>query len=166
MKGDTVGGVVECVIRDVPPSLGDPVFDKLKATLAHAMMSLPAAVGFEVGEGFGSLGMKGSEHNDVFVANRKKNRLRSPASISTSTNHSGGIQGGISNGMPIVFRVCFKPVSTLFQEQETVTQEGKKTKLTLSGRHDPCVVPRAVVIVEAMAAIVLADHWMRQRAVR
>lgn len=157
-KGDTIGGVVECVVKNVPVGLGDPVFDKLKATLAHAMMSLPATMGFEVGSGFGSLGMLGSQHNDVFLMKGKK--------IVTKTNNSGGIQGGISNGMPIVFRTVFKPVATIFQPQQTVTKEGKKTTLTMYGRHDPCVVPRAVVIVEAMAAIVLADALMRQKAAK
>lgn len=179
-KGDTVGGVIECVVRGIPAGLGDPVFDKLKATLAHAMMSLPATMGVEFGSGFGSLNMVGSEHNDSFVkgdantrihANDANRAARSESTnghanlrIGTKTNHSGGIQGGISNGMPIIFRVCFKPVSTLFQEQETVDNKGNPVKMTLYGRHDPCVLPRAVVIVEAMAAIVLADHGMRQRA--
>lgn len=154
-EGDTIGGVVECVIRHIPPGLGDPVFDKLKATLAYAMMSLPAAVAFEIGSGCTSLGMKGSEHNDAFRI--KKN------TVVTTSNHSGGIQGGISNGMPIIFRTVFKPVSTIFKAQKTVTRSLKNTTLTMHGRHDPCVVPRAVVIVEAMAGIVLADHYLRQK---
>jgi chorismate synthase len=160
-NGDTVGGVVECVVKNVPAGLGDPVFGKLKATLAQAMMSLPAAVGFEIGEGdmsgFDSVYQMGSEHNDAFLVKNKK--------VVTKTNHSGGIQGGISNGMPIVFRVCFKPVATVFRDQQTLTKDLKKHTLKMYGRHDPCVVPRAVVIVEAMAAIVLVDALLRQRAV-
>ncbi|MGE3278911.1 MAG: chorismate synthase [Candidatus Altimarinota bacterium] len=181
-KGDTVGGVVECVVKNVPVGLGEPVFDKLKATLAHAMMSLPATMGVEFGSGFSSLGMFGSEHNDAFeIQNEKRktknvkrnskfeiqnSKLGESMKIKTTTNHSGGIQGGISNGMPIVFRVCFKPVATVFQDQQTLTKQGKKHTLKMYGRHDPCVVPRAVVIVEAMAAVVLADAVLRQRAVR
>ncbi|MDP3975535.1 MAG: chorismate synthase [bacterium] len=157
-QGDTVGGIVECVCRKVPVGLGDPIFDKIKATLAHAMMSLPATMGVEFGSGFGCLGMKGSEHNDVFVAQGKR--------IVTKTNNSGGQQGGITNGMPLVFRTVFKPVATIFQEQDTVDSKGKNVKLLMPGRHDPCVVPRAVVIVEAMAAIVLVDHLLRQRTVK
>ena len=157
-KGDTLGGVVECVARNVPVGLGDPVFDKLKATLAHGMMSLPATMGVEFGSGFGCVEMLGSEHNDVFLKEGRK--------IVTKTNHSGGIQGGISNGMPIVFRTVFKPVSTVFKPQQTVTTDGKKHTLEMYGRHDPCVVPRAVVMVEAMTALVLVDHWLRQRALR
>lgn len=157
-KGDTVGGVVECVVKNIPAGLGDPVFDKLKATLSHAMMSLPATMGFEIGSGFGSLGMRGSQHNDIFLAKGK--------GVVTKTNHSGGIQGGISNGMPIIFRTAFKPVSTIFQKQQTITKDLKKAELQMIGRHDPCVVPRAVVIVEAMAAIVMADHYLRQKAVK
>jgi chorismate synthase len=167
-KGDTIGGVVECVVKNVPAGLGDPVFGKLNAMLAQAMMSLPAVLGFEVGSGFGSLEMVGSEHNDAFVIQDRKARndrkeRKDGEVFRTKTNNSGGIQGGISNGMPIVFRVCFKPVSTLFQDQQTVTKDLKKHTLKMYGRHDPCVVPRAVVIVEAMAAIVLADALLRQR---
>ena len=162
-QGDTMGGVVECVVKHVPVGLGDPVFDKLKATLAHAMMSLPATMGVEFGSGFGSLGMLGSEHNDVFFTEKPKNRKIKDQKILTKTNYSGGIQGGISNGMPIVFRIVFKPVSTIFKEQETVDKKGKKVKLLMPGRHDPCVVPRAVVMVEAMAALVLVDAWLRQK---
>ncbi len=177
-KGDTVGGVVECVIKNVPAGLGDPVFDKLKATLSHAMMSLPATMGFEMGSGFSSLGMRGSEHNDVFTIQSESSKSKTSNSkqipmtknqssklkIITKTNNSGGIQGGVSNGMPIVFRTVFKPVATIFQKQQTITRDLKKTELQMIGRHDPCVVPRAVVIVEAMAAVVLADHWLRQQA--
>jgi chorismate synthase len=177
-KGDTVGGVVECVIKNVPAGLGDPVFDKLKATLSHAMMSLPATMGFEMGSGFSSLGMRGSEHNDEFTIQSESSKSKTSNSkqipmtknqssklkIITKTNNSGGIQGGVSNGMPIVFRTVFKPVATIFQKQQTITRDLKKTELQMIGRHDPCVVPRAVVIVEAMAAVVLADHWLRQQA--
>lgn len=164
-KGDTVGGVIECVARGIPAGLGDPVFDKLKATLAHAMMSLPAAVGFEVGAGLSSLRMLGSQHNDPFVRRSESTNGHANLRIMTKMNNSGGIQGGISNGMPIIFRVCFKPVSTLFQEQEAVDNKGNPVKMTLYGRHDPCVLPRAVVIVEAMAAIVMVDHGMRQKSI-
>lgn len=171
-KGDTIGGVVECVVKNVPAGLGDPVFGKLKATLAQAMMSLPATMGFEIGSGFGSLDMLGSEHNDQFVLEEKNSKSEARNSkqiqndgkvIRTLTNNSGGIQGGISNGMPIVFRVCFKPVATVFQDQQTVTKDLKKHTLKMYGRHDPCVVPRAVVIVEAMAAIVLVDALLKQK---
>jgi len=157
-EGDTIGGVVECVVKNVPVGLGEPIFDKLKATLAHGMMSLPATMGVEFGSGFESLEMLGSEHNDVFEKKAGK--------VVTKTNHSGGIQGGISNGMPIVFRTVFKPVSTIFKEQDTVTNKGKKAKLLMPGRHDPCVVPRAVVMVEAMTALVLVDALLRNRSVK
>jgi chorismate synthase len=155
--GDTVGGVVRCVARGVPAGLGAPVFDKLEADLAKAMMSLPAAKGFESGTGFASVSMRGSTHNDVFEPGD------SPGSVRTRTNHSGGIQGGISNGMPIVCSVAFKPVSTIFIEQSTVDSAGQQTLLKPRGRHDPCVVPRAVPMVEAMAALVLCDHLLRHR---
>jgi chorismate synthase len=176
--GDTIGGVVECVVKNVPVGLGDPVFAKLKATLAQAMMSLPATMGVEFGSGFGSLGMLGSEHNDLFevmtndqasmINKRSKGQVPSSklGDIITTTNNSGGIQGGISNGMPILFRVVFKPVSTIFKEQNTVTNKGKKAKILMPGRHDPCVVPRAVVMVEAMTALVMADAMMRDRVSR
>ncbi len=150
--GDTVGGTVSCVVKKVPVGLGEPVFGKLKASLAQAMMSLPATMGVEFGTGFGSLLYRGSEHNDVFEMKGKK--------VVTTTNNSGGIQGGISNGMPIVFRTVFKPVSTIFKEQDTVTNKGKKAKILMPGRHDPCVVPRAVVMVEAMTALVLVDYYL------
>jgi chorismate synthase len=156
--GDTVGGVIRCVVRNVPAGWGEPVFDKLTAELAKAMMSLPASRGFEVGEGFGATTMRGSEHNDAFYRD-DDGRIR------TRTNHSGGIQGGISNGEPIRFAVAFKPVATIFKEQETVTRDGESTRFTPSkGRHDPCVLPRAVPMVEAMAALVLCDHMLRHRA--
>ncbi len=157
-RGDSVGGVVACVVRRCPVGLGDPVFDKLEATLAHAMMSIPACKGFEVGSGFASAGMYGSEHNDSFYMEN--------GSVRTRTNHSGGIQGGISNGEDILMRLAFKPTATLMIEQATVTDRGENTTLRGKGRHDPCVLPRAVPIVEAMAWITLADHLLRQAAVR
>ncbi len=152
---DSVGGIVECVCRSVPPGLGDPVFDKLEADLAGAMLSIPATRGFELGSGFAGARLAGSEHNDAF-------RMRDGA-VRTSTNHSGGIQGGISNGMPILFRVAFKPTSTIGKPQPTVDRAGNEVVLEASGRHDPCVLPRAVPIVEAMACLVLADHALRLR---
>jgi chorismate synthase len=156
--GDSLGGVVAAVARGVPVGLGDPVFDKLEADLAKAMMSIPAAKGFESGSGFaGATGMTGASHNDLFYAD-ERGRIR------TRTNRSGGIQGGISNGEPISLRVAFKPTATILREQETVTEEGAATVLKPKGRHDPCVLPRAVPIVEAMMCLVLADHWLRQRA--
>ena len=148
--GDTVGGVIRGVVRGAPAGLGEPVFDKLEADLAKAMLSLPAAKGFESGSGYAGTYSRGSRHNDALL----------PGFV-TRTNHSGGIQGGISNGMPITFSVAFKPVATIFQEQDTVDVHGKAVTLSPRGRHDPCVLPRAVVIVEAMAALVLADHWLR-----
>ncbi len=155
---DSVGGVVRCVVRNVPSGLGEPVFDKLTADLAKAMMSLPATRGFEIGEGFAATRMRGSQHNDAFY--REGERVR------TRTNHSGGVQGGISNGEPIRFAVAFKPVATIFLPQETVTRAGESVTFQAKGRHDPCVLPRAVPMVEAMAALVLADHMLRQRAAR
>ena len=155
-KGDSVGGVIECRVRGVPAGLGEPVFDRLEADLAKAMLSLPATKGFEVGSGFAGTLLKGSQHNDVFVNQRGR--------IGTLTNRSGGVQGGISNGEEIVFRVAFKPTATILQAQRTVDLRGASTELQARGRHDPCVVPRAVVIVEAMAALVLVDHWMRHAA--
>jgi chorismate synthase len=154
--GDSVGGVIECRIRNVPAGLGEPVFDRLEADLAKAMLSLPATKGFEIGSGFDGSLLKGSEHNDLFE--NREGRVR------TVTNRSGGVQGGISNGEEIVFRVAFKPTATILQPQQTVDLEGQATELMGKGRHDPCVVPRAVVIVEAMAALVLLDHAMRQTA--
>lgn len=156
--GDTVGGAVTCVIRNCPAGLGEPVFDKLQADLAKAMLSINACKGFEYGSGFGSIEMRGSEHNDEFYNDFGK--------IKTRTNHSGGIQGGISNGMDIWFRVAFKPVATIVAEQSSVDESGSEVIVTGKGRHDPCVVPRAVPIVEAMAALVLADHLLRQRMVK
>ncbi len=154
-RGDTVGGVVTCVIQGCPAGLGEPVYDKLEAELAKAMMSINAAKGFSIGSGFRSASMYGSSHNDIF---EYRNHI-----MTTKTNNSGGVQGGISNGMPVVFEVPFKPVSTLMQDQETVNREGETVTVEGKGRHDPCVVPRAVPVVEAMTAIVIADHLLRQR---
>ena len=148
-QGDTVGGTVTCVIQNVPVGLGEPVFDKLHAELGKAMLSINAVKGFEYGSGFCGAKMKGSEHNDLYNADG-----------TTKTNLSGGIQGGISNGMDIYFRVAFKPVATIMQMQETIDNQGNIVEMTGKGRHDPCVVPRAVPIVEAMAAIVLADFYL------
>ncbi len=155
-EGDSCGGVIECVVRNVPGGLGMPVFDKLEADLAKALMSLPASKGFEVGSGFAGTFLKGSEHNDAFISS-EKNRLR------TSSNNSGGIQGGISNGEPILLRIAFKPTATIRKEQQTIDSQGNKTILSAKGRHDPCVLPRAVPMVEAMVSIVLADHLLRQK---
>ncbi len=157
-RGDSLGGVVECVARNVPPGLGEPVFDKLEAELAGALMSLPASKGFEIGSGFGGTRMTGIEHNDPFV-------LGEDGKPHTESNRSGGIQGGITNGEPVVLRVAFKPTATISQAQQTVTRDGEATTLEAQGRHDPCVLPRAVPIVEAMVCLVLADHWLRQRTV-
>jgi chorismate synthase len=154
--GDSVGGLIDCRIRNVPPGLGEPVFDRLEADLAKAMLSLPATKGFEIGSGFAGTLLRGSEHNDLFE--NREGRVR------TKTNRSGGVQGGISNGEEIYFRVAFKPTATIFHPQATVDVHGQETVLAARGRHDPCVLPRAVPIVEAMAALVLVDHWMRQHA--
>lgn len=156
--GDTLGGVISCVIKGTPAGLGEPVFDKLHADLGKAMLSINAVKGFEYGSGFEGTKMKGSEHNDVFVSNDGK--------IITRTNHSGGIQGGISNGEDIYFRVAFKPVATIMQKQNTVNSTGEAVEMMGKGRHDPCVLPRAVPIVEAMAAMVLVDHLLRSKSVR
>lgn len=158
-QGDSLGGVVSCVVRGVPAGWGEPVFDKLEADLGKAVLSIPACKGFEVGSGFGGTQMRGSEHNDSFRSNDGK-------TVFTPTNHSGGIQGGISNGMPITFRAAFKPTATVMNEQETVTDTFENTTIKGRGRHDPCVLPRAVPIVEAMAALVLADHALRNAASR
>lgn len=155
--GDSLGGIVECVVHGIPAGLGEPVFDKLEADLAKAMLSLPASKGFEIGSGFAATTMRGSEHNDAFTIREGE--------IGTETNRSGGVQGGISNGELIVLRVAFKPPSTIARAQQTVTTSGEQTTLTARGRHDPCVLPRAVPIVEAMAALVLCDHALRQRAI-
>ncbi|MBS1618882.1 MAG: chorismate synthase [Bacteroidetes bacterium] len=154
--GDTLGGIVSCVIRHCPAGLGDPVFDKLHADLGKAMLSINAVKGFEYGSGFAGARTKGSEHNDIFTSGPT-------GQVTTKTNHSGGIQGGISNGMDIYFNVAFKPVATIMRAQQTVTDTGAEVTLHAKGRHDPCVVPRAVPIVEAMAALVLADHLLRTR---
>lgn len=154
-EGDTVGGVVSCVVQNVPVGLGEPVFDKLHAQLGKAMLSINAVKGFEYGSGFKGVRMKGSQHNDAFNPDG-----------STKTNHSGGVQGGISNGMDIYFRVAFKPVATLIQSYETIDKEGNSVQAQGKGRHDPCVVPRAVPIVEAMAALVLADFSLLNRTVK
>lgn len=155
-QGDTVGGIVEGVARGVPPGWGEPVFDRLEADLAKAMLSLPAAKGFDIGSGFNCVTMTGREHNDPFRARRGK--------VYTTTNNSGGIQGGISNGETIYFRVAFKPVATVMHEQKTVDVHYHNTTLRGRGRHDPCVLPRAVPIVEAMTALVLVDHALRHKA--
>jgi chorismate synthase len=154
-EGDSLGGIVLCVARGVPAGWGAPVFDKLEADLARGMLSIPAAKGFDIGSGFAGTSMKGSEHNDAF-------RLRE-GRVRTETNRSGGVQAGISNGEPIVFKVAFKPTATIRKPQRTVTRDGKETTIEVRGRHDPCVLPRAVPIVEAMAALTLADHYLRHR---
>ena len=157
-QGDTVGGVVTCVAKGVPAGLGEPLYDKLSASLAGAMLSINAVKGFEYGNGFAAAAGRGSEQNDIFFNNGGK--------IATRSNNSGGIQGGISNGNDIYFRVAFKPVATVLKEQPTVTKEGEETLLLARGRHDPCVVPRAVPVVEAMTALVLLDHYMLDKAKR
>jgi len=157
-SGDSLGGVIECVIRNVPVGLGSPVFDKLDARLAQAMLSIPATKGFEIGSGFACAEMKGSEHNDQMMISKGK--------IKTLTNNAGGIVGGISNGMDIIFRVAFKPTASIYKKQSTITTLCKNTSLILEGRHDPCVLPRAVLIVEAMAALVLADELLIQKTVK
>lgn len=155
-NGDTVGGRISTIIRGVPAGLGEPVFDRLHAELGKAMLSINAVHGFEYGSGFDGSRLKGSEHNDIFTQENGK--------IVTRTNFSGGIQGGISNGMDITFRVAFKPVATIMRDQSTLNQEGEETTISGKGRHDPCVVPRAVIIVEAMAALVIADQLLKQKA--
>lgn len=156
--GDTIGGVVNAVVQGCPPGLGAPAFDKLHADLAKAMLSINACKGFEYGSGFDGVTMRGSAHNDLFYEEDGK--------IKTQTNYSGGIQGGISNGMDIYFRTAFKPVATIVSAQESVNEAGEKVEVVGKGRHDPCVVPRAVPIVEAMTALVLADHLLRGRMVK
>ncbi len=157
-RGDSLGGVVECVARGVPPGLGMPVFDKLEADLSRALMSLPASKGFEIGSGFAGTRMTGIEHNDPFVPG-------DDGTPHTESNRSGGVQGGISNGEPVLVRVGFKPTATIATPQQTVDRQGKAVTLEAQGRHDPCVLPRAVPIVEAMVCLVLADHWLRQRSI-
>ena len=152
--GDTIGGIITCVVKGCPVGLGEPEFGKLHAELGAAMLSINAVKGFEYGDGFEGVDKRGSEVNDRFVNDN---------GISTTTNHSGGIQGGISNGQDIYFRVAFKPVATLLKEQQTVDLEGNPTTFTARGRHDPCVLPRAVPVVEAMAAMTILDHLMLQK---
>jgi len=175
--GDTIGGVVSAVVQGCPAGLGEPVFDKLHADLGKAMLSINAAKGFEYGSGFAGVKMLGSQHNDRFLpadstpppsqgpeTNLQTSNFKPQTSnfkLQTSSNHSGGIQGGISNGMDIYFRVAFKPVATIMRDQDSVNAAGEAAVVKGKGRHDPCVVPRAVPIVEAMAALVLADHWLR-----
>jgi chorismate synthase len=156
--GDSLGGIVTCVARNVPPGWGEPVFDKLEADLAKATMSLPASKGFEIGSGFGSVLMTGRAHNDPFEPG-PGGRPR------TRTNHSGGVQGGITNGEDVVIRVAFKPTATISSAQDTVDRDGRPVTLEAKGRHDPCVLPRAVPMVEAAVLLVLVDHWLRQLAV-
>ena len=158
-EGDTIGGVIACVVRGCPAGLGEPAFGKLQAELAHAMLSINAAKGFEYGMGFAGVSQRGSEQNDIFVPDTS-------GGIATQTNHSGGIQGGISNGQDIYFRVAFKPVATLLREQSTVTSDGQPAMLKARGRHDACVLPRAVPVVEAMAAIVLLDNYLLNKTIR
>lgn len=154
--GDSIGGTVSCVIRNVPAGIGEPVYEKLEAKLAQGMLAIPATKGFEIGSGFAGTRMQGSQHNDPFIV--KDDRL------GTLTNNSGGIQGGISNGEPIVFKIAFKPPATISIAQETVDYAGKEKQLQAKGRHDPCVVPRAVPIIESMAALIILDMIMRQEA--
>lgn len=154
-NGDTIGGAITCFIHGVPPGLGEPVFDKLHAELGKAMLSINAAKGFEIGSGFSGIEMNGSKHNDLFRADG-----------TTNTNHSGGIQGGISNGMPIYFRTAFKPVATILRDQQSINSDFETATISGKGRHDPCVVPRAVPIVEAMAAMVILDFYLRNLTVK
>lgn len=155
--GESVGGIIECCVKNVPVGLGEPVFSKLNADLAHSIMSINATKGFEIGDGFGVSELTGSQNNDEFT-------LEKDGNIKTKTNHAGGIYGGISSGMPIVFRVAFKPVPTIGKQQNTVNEKGEKVKLAAKGRHDPCVLPRAVPIVEAMTAITLMDHYLMHKS--
>ena len=156
-RGDSLGGVVECIARGVPPGLGEPVFDKLEGDLARGLLSLPAAKGFEIGSGFAGTRLLGSEHNDPFAPG-------APGRPRVLSNRSGGVQGGISNGEPLHMRVAFKPTATIATPQDTVDRSGAPVRLEARGRHDPCVLPRAVPVVEAMVLLVLADHWLCQRA--
>ncbi len=158
--GDTIGGVITCVIKGCPVGLGEPEFDKLHAQLGAAMLSINAVKGFEYGEGFAGVTARGSEQNDIFVPTADSK------GITTKTNHSGGIQGGLSNGQDIYFRVAFKPVATVLREQQTVDTDGRPVTLTARGRHDPCVLPRAVPIVEAMAAMVVLDNYLLNKTVK
>jgi chorismate synthase len=162
--GDTIGGIITGVIQGCPAGLGEPEFGKLHAQLGAAMLSINAVKGFEYGEGFAGVAKRGSEQNDIFLPTEQADG--SIPQLATATNHSGGIQGGISNGQDICFRVAFKPVATLLREQETVDVSGKKTTLKARGRHDPCVLPRAVPVVEAMAAMVILDHFLLQKTTK
>ncbi len=175
-EGDSTGGIVSVIVRNVPPGFGDPIFDRLEAELARAALSIPACKGFESGSGFQGCSMKGSEHNDPFAAstssnteqvesNINRNRFYSLPNIRTISNRSGGIQGGISNGMEITMRLAFKPTATIRKSQKTVDESGREVALESGGRHDPCVVPRAVPVVEAMVNLVLLDTLYRQRAI-
>ncbi len=157
-QGDSIGGIVECIVNNVPVGLGEPVFDKLEADLAKAMLSINASKGFDIGTGFNCVELKGSQHNDLFYPDGD--------GVKTQSNHAGGVLGGISSGMPLQFRVAFKPTATIIQPQYTVNRAGEPVEFTPKGRHDPCVLPRAVPIVEAMAALVLCDHWLRWCAYR
>ena len=159
-EGDTIGGVIACVVRGCPPGIGEPEFGKLHAQLGQAMLSINAVKGFEYGEGFEGVTQRGSEQNDVFIS-----PIDPISPIATASNHSGGIQGGISNGQDIFFRLAFKPVATLLREQQTVDLEGNPTTFTARGRHDPCVLPRAVPVVEAMAAMTILDAWLYNHTV-
>jgi chorismate synthase len=152
-NGDSLGGIISCIVKGCEPGLGDPLFDKLQAKLAHAMLSIHSVKGFEYGSGFSGAAMWGSEHNDPFIIKNKK--------LQTLTNHSGGIQGGISNGMDIFFNVAFKPISSIAQKQKTISREAEPVEFAIKGRHDVCIVPRAVPIVEAMAALVIADAYLK-----
>ena len=156
--GDTIGGIITCVVKGCPAGLGEPEFGKLHAALGAAMLGINAVKGFEYGEGFDGVTARGSEQNDIFVPSDT-----SAQTATTLTNHSGGIQGGISNGQDIYFRVAFKPVATILQNQPTVNKDGEATEFTARGRHDPCVLPRAVPVVEAMAAMVVLDNWLMNR---
>ncbi len=155
-NGDSLGGIVTCVARGVPPGLGEPVFDRMEADLAKGMLSLPAVKGFDIGSGFDAVEMTGKNHNDPFIAGEN--------GPTTTTNHSGGVQGGITNGADVIFRVAFKPTATISSPQETVDTENNPVELSATGRHDPCVLPRAVPLVESMTLLVMADHWLRQQA--
>ena len=160
-EGDTVGGKISCVVKGCPAGLGEPVFDKLHADLGKSMLSINAVHGFEYGSGFAGSELKGSEHNDIPLAKASTEKV-----FLTKTNHAGGILGGISNGMDITFKVAFKPVATIMHNQETINAAGEVAEIKGKGRHDPCVVPRAVIIVEAMAALVLADHFLRNQSIK
>lgn len=157
-EGDSLGGVIDLVVENTPPGLGDPVFDRLDALLSYAMLTIPATKGAQIGSGFDAAVMKGSEHNDIFY--RDENHEGQGSKIKTKTNFSGGIQGGVSNGEPITMKIVFKPTATISKEQESVREDGSAVTLKVKGRHDPCVLPRAVPIVEAMAALVLADQFL------